>query len=105
MIPGRGRLFYGLRREQIVEVEGSFGVIVDVCDRPPDAVGQYAGPLDVVGAAQDAPDAGGDGEQGARQGYEDGRRSPGLDDSLPDELRVLGSGLPVGAIGLVKHHE
>ena len=98
-------LLVGLGREEVVEVEGALGVVVDVGHRPPDAVRQDAGALDVVGAAQDAPDAGGDGEQGARQGYEDGRRSPGLDDSLPDELRVLGSGLPVGAIGLVKHHE
>ena len=92
MIPGRGRLFYGLRREQIVEVEGSLGVIVDVCDRPPDAVGQYAGPLDVVGAVQDAPDAGGNGQYRTSQGYENGRRCPGLDNGLPNELRVLDSG-------------
>ena len=105
MIPGRGTLLLGLGREQVVEVEGALGVVVDVGDRPPDAVGQNSRPLDVVSAVQDAPDAGGDGEQGARQRYEDGRRSPGLDDGLPDELRVLGSELPVGAIGLVKHHD
>ena len=96
MIPGRGRLFYGLRREQIVEVEGSLGVIVDVGDRPPDAVGQNAGSLHVVAAVQYAPDTGGDGHKGARQGYEHGRRCPGLDDGLPNELRVLDSGLSVG---------
>ena len=87
-------LLVGLGREEVVEVEGALGVVVDVGHRPPDAVRQDAGALDVVGAAQDAPDAGGDREQGARQGEEDGRGRPRLDDGPPDELRVLIPMLP-----------
>ena len=49
--------------EQVVEVEGALGVVVDVGDGPPDAVGQDAGTFDVVGAVQDAPDSGSHGQQ------------------------------------------